>query len=270
MTNQGLTYSGAVVREHDPDRFFLSLLMPKSCQPALWALFAFNYEIAKTREVVSETQLGLIRLQWWRDALSAYYDRKDVLEHEILRDLTNAITAYDLPFALFEALLHAREFDLEDVLPSHMQGTLNYCDYTSTPLMKLAVQITGGDPNTEPVQPVATNYALMGIMRAVPFHASQRRCYLPEAILKDNDVRVGHIYEGKAQEVLKPVVKAVCGEFVHGVQSTNKFLQLSQNLAEMVHRQLASCGYDVFSPKMSVPPLFKELRLFAASLFNRS
>ena len=35
----------------------------------LFALYAFNLEIARVREPVSEPMPGEIRLQWWRDAL---------------------------------------------------------------------------------------------------------------------------------------------------------------------------------------------------------
>ncbi len=81
------SYCGELVRRHDPDRFLLTLFAPASMRESLFALYAFNYEIAKTRETVTETQLGLIRLQWWRDAISAIYDRGDVAAHHVLTPL---------------------------------------------------------------------------------------------------------------------------------------------------------------------------------------
>src|SRR5947208_3175404 len=71
------------VRRYDRDRFLLGLTVPAKRRAALWALFAFNHEIAKTREVVSEPTLGLIRLQWWRDALDQLY-QGNILQHEVL------------------------------------------------------------------------------------------------------------------------------------------------------------------------------------------
>ena len=49
-----------LVQRHDPDRYLLSLFAPARHRAALWALYAFNHEIAKTREVVTETTMGLI------------------------------------------------------------------------------------------------------------------------------------------------------------------------------------------------------------------
>jgi len=258
----GLSYCGELVRVHDPDRFLLSMFAPADVREDLWALFAFNYEIAKTREVVSETQLGLIRLQWWRDAITGIYEKNEVLEHKILQVLAGAIKRHDLPRELFDTLIYAREFDLEDILPGNVEGVVNYADFTTTPLMKLAVKITGGDVEAEPVQPVAVNYALTGLLRAVPFYARQRRCYLPEDLLKEYGQRVDHLYEFKPVEGLPAVVDAVLGQFVVGVKGENRFLGKSNRMACIYFKQLKRVGCDVFCPKLSVGPAFKALRLF--------
>lgn len=272
-----ISYCGALVKDQDRDRFLLSMFAPSSPsattrqawlspREALWALFAFHYEIAKTREVVSETQLGLIRLQWWRDAVAAVYEGGDVPEHEVLRPLAEVIRAYDLHNQeardLFDMLIYAREFDLEDVLPADMEGVLHYADYTSTPLMQLAGRIAGADVDSEPVQVIAVNYALAGILRSVVHFARGRRCLLPEALMHTHVVSVNQLYELKRQDGLRDVVAAVAEEFVPGVRAQSRFLRAVQGMSEIYMGQIRRCGYDVFHPRMSVPPAFKELRLF--------
>lgn len=261
MVKNSVSYCEGVVRQYDPDRYLAGMFAPAGCREDLWALFAFNHELAKTREVVSETQLGLIRLQWWRDAIEGVYERGEVLEHEGLKALARAIERHNLPRELFDTLIYAREFDLEDVLPGNVEGLLNYADFTTTPLLKLAVQIAGGDADIEPVQPVAVNYALSGILRAVSFHASQRRCYLPEDLLEQAGQRLDHLYEGKPAEGLREVVEAVADHAVLGVKPGNILLKKTNKLADIYLKQLRRCGYDVFSSKMAVPPTFKVLRL---------
>ena len=125
-----LTYCGNIVRQQDSDRYLLSLFAPAKHRHALWALFAFNCEIAKTREVVSETTIGLIRLQWWRDAIAEIYEGKPVRQHEVVQPLAQAIKNYHLPRDLFDTLIYAREFDLEDVIPSNIAGLRTYCEKT--------------------------------------------------------------------------------------------------------------------------------------------
>ena len=61
------------MRHHDRDRFQTALFAPAERREALFALYAFNYEIARVREAVREPMLGQIRLQWWREAIAAAY-----------------------------------------------------------------------------------------------------------------------------------------------------------------------------------------------------
>lgn len=252
---------GNIVKKRDPDRYLLSMFASPADREALWALFVFNHEIAKTREVVSETQLGLIRLQWWRDEIARIYEEGRSVESDVLVALSQIIHGCGLPREDFEMLIHAREFDLEDVLPGNIEGLVNYADFTTTPLMNLALRICGGEPDLEPVRQVAINYALAGILRAVVFHARHRRCYLPEDLLKAHQVSVNKLYELKPQEGLADVVKAVAEQEVPGVKASNRFLKASQALAHVYFKHFRCNQYDVFSPKTLMDPPFKALRV---------
>src|SRR5438552_16844209 len=83
----GLDPSGALVRRHDHDRYLSALFAPEPARAGLFALYAFNVEVAKTREVVREPILGSIRLQWWRDALAEIYGGGPVRRHEVVEPL---------------------------------------------------------------------------------------------------------------------------------------------------------------------------------------
>jgi len=58
-----------LVRAADRDRFLTTLFAPAEHRPALLALYAFNLEVARVREIVHEPLAGEIRLQWWNDVL---------------------------------------------------------------------------------------------------------------------------------------------------------------------------------------------------------
>ena len=264
--NQNLSYCGQIVWEHDPDRFLLSMFAPPSAREALWALFAFNHEVAKTREVVTETQLGLIRLQWWREEIGKIYVGGAVVENEVLKALAAAIRAHDLPQEEFETLIYGREFDLEDVLPANMAGTLHYADFTATPLMSLAVRVCGDDPALEPVHAVAVNYALTGLLRAIPSHARQKRCYLPQDLLAQRDIRLEKLYDLKPEEGLPAVVLEVLQQVVGGLRPSNRVLRATNALAHIYARHIRSMRGDVFHEKMMVSPPLKELRLLFGAM----
>lgn len=261
MKFESLSYCGRLVREQDSDRFFLSMFVPADRREDVWALMAFNHEIAKTREVVSETQLGLIRLQWWRDQIANIYAGGSIPEHEILKPLATAIKAHDLPQDLFDTLVYAREFDLEDVAPSSLEGLLHYADLTSTPLMRLILKVVGEDEAGEPVSVVGVNYALAGLLRSILAFAGRRRCYLPDEIMQAYGVRTSQLFEFKPQERLHKVVEEVAQAFVGGVACEVRFLRASQKMAALYIGQIRGAKFDIFDPKLQSSPAFKELRV---------
>ncbi|MBI1328059.1 MAG: hypothetical protein GC136_10515 [Alphaproteobacteria bacterium] len=167
-----LTQCGILLKKHDPDRFFLSLFAPADMQSAFWALGMFNHEIAKTREVVTSSTMGLIRLQWWRDAFTRWYEKGIATKHEVLDELLLAIEKYKLPYDLFEKLLVAREQDLHD----EIADIENYARDTSAPLFELYSVILAHARISEnraqdsrfcgdDVERLATSYALVGLAR---------------------------------------------------------------------------------------------------------
>lgn len=243
--SEKLSYCGALVREHDPDRYLLSMLVPADRREALWALFAFNHEIAKTREIVTEMHMGHIRLQWWRDALAGVYEGGELPSHQVLAPLVEAIQAYDLPRDLFETLLEARAFDLDDERPTDTEGFLNYCDLTNVPLLKLALMIEGEDHEMEPVSVVGTNYGLMGCLRSVPFMRVQGRSILPR---DQEDIAV------------------LAGEMVQGVKASSRILRGAQALSLLYFNQLRLHSYNVDAPRMHIEPFFKGIRVFLSVL----
>ncbi len=258
MNDAGLTYSGALVRQHDHDRFLASLFVAADRRPALWALYAFNYEIARTREVVSDTTMGLIRLQWWHDAFAGIYAGREAAPHEILRDLAAAIGRHSLPQQAFENLLYAREFDLEDTPPENLQGLEHYADFTATPLLTLAAAIAGD--KAQDVAPVAKAYALAGILRAVPFHASQRRCYLP----MDPEA----LYAGDTAQ-LKETVKAVAERaaiLLAQARPQGRMARVVAAQARMRLKQLERLDFNILDTQIGGLPPFYALRLWWTSL----
>ena len=58
-----------IARTGDPDRTLAALFAPRDARTDLLTLCAFNVELARIAEQVSEPELGAIRLQWWRDAV---------------------------------------------------------------------------------------------------------------------------------------------------------------------------------------------------------
>src|SRR5712692_11899062 len=105
---RGRSPLAALVHRHDRDRYQTALFAPASRREALLALYAFNYEIARVRESVTEPMLGQIRLQWWREAIAAAFESGPVRNHIVVEPLTAIIRELALSRPHFERLIDAR------------------------------------------------------------------------------------------------------------------------------------------------------------------
>src|SRR5687768_243717 len=85
-----------LVRAADKDRFLATLFAPAQHRSALFALYAFNSEIARVREVAREPLPGEIRLQWWSDVLAGS-GRGEVEGHPVAAALLATRARYGLP-----------------------------------------------------------------------------------------------------------------------------------------------------------------------------
>src|SRR6202049_713917 len=101
-----------LVRPHARDRCQTVLFAPAARREALFALYAFNYEIARVRESVTEPMLGQIRLQWWRENIAAAFEGGPVRHHPVVEALTGSIREVPMTRDHFDRLMDARETHL--------------------------------------------------------------------------------------------------------------------------------------------------------------
>src|ERR1700755_177415 len=85
----------AVVRAADKDRFLAALFAPAERRRHLFALYGFNGEVSRVRELAREALPGEIRLQWWRDVLGGDA-RGEVSANPVAAALLDTIKACDL------------------------------------------------------------------------------------------------------------------------------------------------------------------------------
>src|SRR5690242_4625613 len=107
------SYCSELVRNADRDRFIATLFAPAHDRDALYALYAFDLEVARVRDRAREAPAGEIRLQWWHEVLAG--DRRDeAMANPVSASLLNTIQNHQLSVNTLLALLEARRFDLYD------------------------------------------------------------------------------------------------------------------------------------------------------------
>lgn len=161
------SYCASEARRNDWERFICALFAPSEARESLFCLIAFNSELARTRDVVSQPLLGQIRLQWWRDAIASIYGEAPpsaaTATHPILVPLARAISTYSLERTLFDAMIDARSDELDEGgLGTNGVGAVDVLDYllsSSGSLARLQIAVLAKDatPSTDDI--VAAEHA---------------------------------------------------------------------------------------------------------------
>jgi phytoene synthase len=198
-------YCAELVRTADRDRFLSSLFAPAEYRGALHALYAFNVEVARVREVAREALPGEIRLQWWSEVLRGERSG-EASANPVASALLTVIERHRLAVPALAALLDARCFDLYDDPMVRIADLEAYGRKTSSALLALAAQIlaNGEGVVTETVaNPAGIAYAIAGLIRAFPLHAARRQLYVPLELLERHGVEPQDIFAGKSSENLR-------------------------------------------------------------------
>jgi NADH dehydrogenase [ubiquinone] 1 alpha subcomplex assembly factor 6 len=267
-------YCAGQVRTYDYDRYFAAAFAPAEVRRGLLALYAFNLEIASARERVSEALLGEIRLQWWRDAVSEIYDGS-VRNHAVAAELASAIETFALPKEPFDRMIDGRVFDMDEEAPEDINALQNYVCATAGELTCVAYRICGVNGREDQARLLGSVWGGTGLLRAVPFHLSQRRVYLPKDLLRRAGTTASMLADNGAGIDISGAVGDLT-EFLLGklasVQKIEKGVRPAASyiaLATNYLKRLQACGNNVFSNRLEGARSARQLRILRAGLTGR-
>jgi 15-cis-phytoene synthase len=132
-----------IVRQAHRGRYLSTLFAPDDLREHLFALYAFDAEIRRIPQLVSESQIGEIRLQWWADSVDAIYANTTV-DHPVAAALSLAIKQGHLPKQPLLNLIEAHSRDLyADPMPN-LNDLEGYLGETNSAIIQMAAQILMG------------------------------------------------------------------------------------------------------------------------------
>jgi 15-cis-phytoene synthase len=189
------SYCEQLVRAADKDRFLATLFAPADRRSHLFALYAFNVEIARVRELVHEPLAGEVRLQWWRDGLEGR-SQGEMRANPVSDALLDTIARFKLPTERLVGLIEARTFDLYDDPMASLSELEGYTRSTSSVVIELASAILCGSELElgETATHAGIAYAIAGLLRAFPVHAARGQLYLPRDLLERQGIVRQDIY----------------------------------------------------------------------------
>jgi 15-cis-phytoene synthase len=187
-------YCAELVRQADRDRFLASLFAPAEHRDALHALYAFNVEITRVREVAREALPGEIRLQWWSDVLDSERSG-EAAANPVAAALLATIERHHLAAETLNALIAARRFDLYDEPMATIADLEAYAGKTSSALIALATRILGAGADAT-AEPAGIAHGVAALIRAFPLHAARRQLFVPIELLERHKVSPDDIFAG--------------------------------------------------------------------------
>ena len=154
---------------YDPDRYRAAVFADKVSRENLNIIYGFHYELAKVPEIVSDITIGMLRYQWWRDAIDNIYNNGSIQDHYLLKCLSNVIIQNEIPRYWIDKLIDARQRDFNSTSFSDLNEVKSYCSDTSGTLMKIAVKSIGINPN-EGVIKFGESWGLIGLARSYKYY----------------------------------------------------------------------------------------------------
>ena len=267
-----VAYCADMVQKHDPDRFLTVMLAPAPLRGGLASLYAFNLEIAKTREAVTEGMIGDIRLQWWRDAVDECFSDKQPRRHAVVEALAETIRRHDLSRDPFDRLIAARAADLDDEPPATRAALADYLDGTAVALADLALGVLGIEDRDriKAGREAALAFATIGQVRALPSLLLQRRNRLPLEMMNDHRIDTRALSEMVFHPSLGDLIEELCDTAAahvlaaRSVRPAAAYPVVAQaRIADWYRKRLKRADYNPFSHSIEKKPVLLPLLLMA-------
>ncbi len=137
------------IQKFDYDRYLSLIFAPKDKRDDLVTVILFNLEIARIKSKVTEPMMGLIRLEWWREALDEIFDpARTPRRHNVVSALRELVVKYpQISKDNFLKIINAREKDLDDNPFKTLAEFDEYLLATSYPINKVMLDILFTSPS---------------------------------------------------------------------------------------------------------------------------
>ena len=212
-TTDSAAFCAEQVRSHDFDRYASTLFVSADKRRALLALYAFNVEISRVREQVSQPLPGEIRLQWWTDMLAGA-GHGGVEGNPVAAELLRAIRTCGLPVEPLSRLIDEHQFDLyNDPMPS-MAALEAYIHDTSSALFALGADIMGrqSEVTDHLARHAGLAQGLARVIAALPGDAARHQLFVPRQLLESHSSGMEEVYAAKETPQLRAALDQLIGE----------------------------------------------------------
>jgi phytoene synthase len=249
----------AMLRDSDRDRYLACLLSPEDKRGALAALYAFNAELARIRDLVHEPLPGEVRMQYWRDLLDGNA-HGSTEANPVASALLSAIETHRLPRQTFSDMIDARIFDLYDDPIETRVSLEGYAGETASALIQLASLVLSPDDapqSAEAAGHAGVAQAISGLLLLMPLHRHRGQVYIPLEILAATGLDRDTFLAGEDKARISAAIEAFAGLG-------------RDHLARARKVAIPQTVFPAFLPAALAGPVLVKAQKAGAGLFDRS
>src|SRR5262245_34222063 len=155
--------------------------------------------------------LGLVRLQWWREAVEEIGGGDAVRRHQVAEALASATRTRGLSTERMLAMIASREEELESDGPPSQAVFDSLADAAAANLIRLSLQALDLDSEETGLSAASASvgraYATVGCARSVLLDARRRRIRLPAEALAEAGVDLDQLLELRPQPALRDCLR---------------------------------------------------------------
>ena len=245
-SKESAAFCADLVRTHDFVRYASTLFLPAVQRRALLSIYAFNVEISRVREQVSQPLPGEMRLQWWTDMLEGA-GHGGVEGNPVAAELLHTIGEYRLPIQPLSRLIEEHQFDLyNDPMPS-MAALEGYVTDTSGALFLLGARIAA-QPSAATdhlARHAGLAQGIAQVISALPLDAARRQLFVPLQLLQQHGSGVEQVYSGKQTPQARAAIDQLVGEARNHLRTAFELLAHVPPQVRPVFLPLAAVHRDV-------------------------
>jgi len=201
-----------LVRNHDFVRYASTLFVPVEMRRPLLALYAFNVEVSRVREQISQPLPGEVRRQWWTDMLAGA-GHGGVEGNPVASELLLVIRKVRLPVERLARLVEEHQFDLyNDPMPT-VAALEGYANDTASALFALAARVAG--PPSAEIEHLSRHagfaFCFVRAINALPRDAAHRQLFVPLQLLEKHGSGMEQVFAGRQTPQARAAIDELIG-----------------------------------------------------------
>ncbi|KZT40615.1 hypothetical protein SISSUDRAFT_1018601 [Sistotremastrum suecicum HHB10207 ss-3] len=266
-----LAYCRNVVNQYDYESWLCSYFYSRDVQPAYFALKAFYVELAMVPESVSNTTLGLMRMQFWRDTIKGVANDAPP-RHPIALALHQAKRQFNIQPYHLTRIIDAREEELRNPTHQTMASLTSHAESTSSTLLYALLPLVS-PPNSSishdihhAASHLGISQTIVTLLRALPYHlttARNKTLVIPSEITAKHGVNQELILRGNAPEEQRERLQEAVYEFAC---AANDQLLTARDMWEKIGRP--KDVMPIFLPAVAVSSFLTRLERVNFNIFH--